>query len=66
MKRILSACLEQTVIFESREEMEAYERQLEKKRVPFKVVSAEQAGDGRMDVKMKRRYVHYPVGEYLD
>ncbi|MGN0802521.1 MAG: hypothetical protein ACI4MF_08010 [Candidatus Faecivicinus sp.] len=66
MKRIESACLEQTLIFDSREELEAYKRQLEKKRVPFKVESVQELPDSMVSVHMKRRYVHYPVGEYLD
>ncbi len=66
MKRIESACLEQTLIFDSREELEIFKRQLEKKRVPFKVEGVQDLTDGMVSVRMLRRYVHDPVGDYLD
>ncbi len=66
MKRIESACLDQTLIFDSQEELELYERQLDRKRVPFQVLDSEQLSDGMLSVRMKRRYVHYPVGDYLE
>ena len=65
MKRITSACLEQTLIFDSREELEAYRRQMEKKRVPFEVESVEELSGGQVCARAKRRYVHYPVGDYM-
>lgn len=34
--------------------------------MPFKVESVQELPDSMVSVHMKRRYVHYPVGEYLD
>ena len=56
----------QTLIFDSQEELELYERQLGRKRVPFQVLDSEKLPDGMLSVRTKRRYVHYPVGDYLE
>ena len=50
----------------SQEELELYERQMGRKRVPFQVLDSEKLPDGMLSVRMKRRYVHYPVGDYLE
>ena len=41
MKRIITACLEQTIKFETGEEFEAFKGQMERRGVKFKVISAE-------------------------
>lgn len=65
MKRIESACLVQTMIFDSREEFELFKKQLEKKRIPYQVDDVEVRSEGGVCVQMRRRYVHYPVGDYI-
>lgn len=65
MKRIESACLVQTLIFDTPEEAEMYRKQLEKKRIPCRMDGMERLEDGTVGVQLRRRYVHYPVGEYL-
>jgi len=65
MKRIVSACLVQTMLFDSMEEVELFRKQLDKKRVPYCVDSMEQTENGAVRVQLRRRYVHYPVGDYI-
>lgn len=65
MKRIESACLAQQVLFDSAEEWTLYKKQLERKRIPYCVESEQPQPNGTLLVRMKRRYVHYSVGDYL-
>jgi len=66
MKRIMHACLEQTNIFETREEYETYLAQLKRKKAVFKIVSETTREDGAVIVAVKKQYLHYDVGQYLD
>lgn len=65
MKQIESACLAQTLIFDTFDEWEKYKKQMERKRVCFKTEQTERSEDGCVTVQMRRSYVHYPTGEYL-
>lgn len=65
MKRIESACLMQTMLFDSMEELDLFKKQMEKKRVPYRVDGVERVENGMVSVRLCRRYVHYPVGDYL-
>lgn len=79
MKRITSACLEQTIHFQLKEELgretalaqvkdelAAYKAQLDKKRVQYRIISEEVQKDGSILLKIKKQYNTYSVGNYLD
>jgi len=66
MKRILSACMEQTQKFESEVELRAYLKKLERKRTAYQVVSQETQPDGSILVQLKKAYNDYSVGDYFD
>lgn len=66
MKRIISACLEQTNRFETAEEFAAYTASMNRKNVKYKVVESENQPDGSVIVKIKKQYNHYDTGSYLD
>lgn len=65
MERIITACLEQTIKFETAEEFEAFKEQLTRKGTKFKVTDTENSG-GAVIVKLKKQYNGYDVGSYLD
>lgn len=65
MKRIITACLEQTIKFESSEEFEAFKEQLTRKGTKFKVTNTENNGSNVI-VRLKKQYNGYDVGSYLD
>jgi len=65
MKRIITACLEQTIKFESSEEFEAFKEQLTRKGTKFKVIGTENSG-GNVIVRLKKQYNGYDTGSYLD
>jgi hypothetical protein len=65
MKRILSACLEQTQRFEDHEAFAAYCRMLDRKHIRYQVL--EKTTDASsLIVHMRRAYLLYPTGEYLE
>lgn len=66
MKRIQSACLEQTIRFESKEEFEKYKIDLEKKRVIYKICEEKVKEDGFIVVKIKRQYNSYDCSDYIN
>ena len=66
MKRIQSACLEQTILFELTEELKHYKSELDRKRIPYKVVSETAHPDGSVVIKLKKRYNQYGLGDYLE
>ena len=79
MKRIQSACLEQTILFSAsddlspelaaktvRQEVESYKLSLTRKQVAYKIESETPQPDGSMIVKLKRQYNFYSCGAYLD
>lgn len=65
MKRILSACMEQTQRFESEMDLAAYLKKLERKRTAYKVVSQQVQPDGSVVVEIKKAYNNYSVGDYF-
>lgn len=78
MKRVLSACICQTLHFQLKEgaepkaaaalaaeEYEAYKANLEKNGVQHKILSTEVQSDGSIIVKLIRQYNQSPVGDYL-
>ncbi len=79
LKRIIAACIEQTLHFQLKEdvekkvavdelrmEIENYKRQLERKRTKYKIVSEETQPDGSVVVKIKKQYNYYDCGDYLN
>lgn len=66
MKRVLSACLQQTIRFESRQEFEEYTRQLDSKQKNYRVDSVTDEPTGSVVAKVRKQYNAYKVGEYLD
>ena len=78
MKRIIDACLEQTLHFSLKEqispeedrravrqEYEHYQYQMQKKRMQYEILSEEEQADGSLIVRIKRQYNNYPCEEYL-
>lgn len=66
MKRIQSACLEQTILFELPDELRHYKSELDRKRIPYKVLSESSRPDGSVLLRLKKRYNQYSLGDYLD
>ncbi|MDF1493432.1 hypothetical protein [Caproiciproducens sp. CPB-2] len=78
MKRIQSACLEQTIHFQLNEnlgheeavndiktEVEKYKAQLKHKRIQYKIEEEKTQPDGSVTVKIKKQYNGKNCGEYL-
>lgn len=66
MKRIISACIEQTQRFETEADYQTYIRGLERKHVKYKIVDKETQSENSIIIKVKRDYNSYPIGDYLD
>ena len=79
MKRVHSACLEQTIHFQLKdeglgheaalravaEEVAHYKQQLERKHIKHKIMEETTQPDGSVVVKIKRQYNNYDSGDYL-
>lgn len=65
MKRIQSACLEQTSRFESEADFSDYIAKLQVKGTKYKLLSSETAADASVTTKMKLQYQNYETGEYF-
>ncbi len=74
MKRIKSACLEQTLHFFSqdssalrspKDEFEIYKKGLERNKTAYQILSEETQPDGSLIVKLKKQYNTYPCGDYM-
>lgn len=65
MKRIQSACLEQTVLFETADDYDTYKGRMNRRRIPYAVTAEEKRPDGSILIKLKRPYTHYATGDYL-
>ena len=79
MKRIKSACIDQTICFEPkdgisgdaaglavREEIEHYKKLLDGNRVKYKIVDEALQPDGSMVLKIKKQFNNHNCGTYLD
>ena len=79
MKRIQYACLNQTLHFKLKDDISkdwaqrlvqdeyaAYKRQLDDRRVPYRILREEVQPDGSIVVMVKRQLTQYDVGPYLD
>ena len=73
MKRIQSACLEQTILFTAndapaqvaRQEVEYYKASLARRQTAYRIEEELPRPDGSILVKLKRQYNAYPCGDYL-
>ncbi len=71
MKRIISACLEQTIRFDTyndarpEEDVKKYLELLDRKRTRYQVVSQERQEDGAVILKLKKQYNSYRTDGYL-
>lgn len=78
MKRIKSACLEQTILFTAndapapaqaaqaaRQEVEHYKASLTRRQTAYRIEEELPRPDGSILVKLKRQYNAYPCGDYL-
>ena len=66
MKRIQSACVEETLCFENSYYCESYLRTLNRKHVKYRIQERTQKEDGSVVLYIKRDYNGYPVGDYLE
>lgn len=66
MKRVLSACLEQTIRFETRQEFEDYQKQLDSKQKKYRIDSVTDEATGSVVATVRKQYNEYDVGGYLD
>ena len=79
MKRIKYACIEQTLHFQLKEdinhdeaarmvseEVMQFKTQLERRRIKYKIVEEKTLNDGSILIKLKRQYNNYDCGDYLN
>jgi len=66
MKRIITACLEQTIKFEPKSDFENYKNDLDSKNVKYVILEAKEEGQDTVVVKLKRQYNSYPCGDYMN
>lgn len=79
MKRVLAACLEQTIHFQLRENLghqEAikavqedyghYKKQLDVKRIKYRILEETVREDGSIIIKIKKQYNNHDCGTYLE
>ena len=78
MKRIIAACLQQTVHFKLKdgvdpklgaklvaEEYEAYKQRMDRTRTLYQILEENVQPDGSIIIKIKKQYGESPVGEYF-
>lgn len=78
MKKIQSACLEQTIHFTLKDDLspteaaalvkqerEHYQIQLDRRHIRYKIEGEETLPDGSILLKIRRQYNAYPCGDYL-
>lgn len=71
MKRILSACLEQTIRFDTskdsnpQEDLKKFLSMLDKKRTRYEVMDSQTEKDGSIVVKIKKQYNEYSTEGYM-
>ncbi|WP_340399418.1 hypothetical protein [Paenibacillus sp. FSL H8-0079] len=79
MKRVLYACIEQTIHFRLKEdaegevalravraELEDFKSTLQRKKKKYKITEEIHQIDGSIIVKLKRQHNNYDCGSYLD
>lgn len=79
MKRIKYACLEKTLHFQLKEDLDRiaairavqdevahYKDTLERNQTKYRILEETAQPDGSVILKLKMQYNHSPVGDYLD
>ena len=79
MRRILAVCLNQTLHFQLKDDMEhgeaaaaaaaevaEYKEYLQKKRIPHRILEEVKQPDDSIILKVKKQVNSYSVGDYLD
>lgn len=72
MRRIMSACLLQTMRFDTvnganpKQELEAYCNKMDRSGTKYEIESNEQEADGSIVIKIKKQYNAYKTTGYLD
>lgn len=72
MKRITSACLEQTIRFDTyndanpKEDLNKFLELLDRKRIKYQVVDQTEEADGTVVLKLKKQYNAYKTVGYID
>lgn len=79
MKRIVAACITQTLHFRLKEgetgeyarkavkeEVRKYKENLDRARTKYNILSEEEQQDGSIIIEIKKQYNASPVGKYLD
>lgn len=65
MKRVISACLEQTLKFVAEEDYQNFIKGLERRRVKFKAFDKQVQPDNTITVKIIKNQKGYAIGDYL-
>ncbi len=65
MKRLQSACLEQTIRFDPEDEYYSYKARLDAKHVKYQIIDVYTQADGSILAKIKRQYNGYDCGDYI-
>ncbi len=72
MKRIASACLEQTIRFfdatgtiKPEDELEQYKRKMDKHNTRYEILETNKESDGSIVIKIKKQYNTYSTEGYL-
>ena len=78
MKRVLSGCICQTLQFAPRDEMpqpmfyeaaeaevEAYKRNMDRKKIKYKIIDEKQSVAGSIVVQVIKEYNGFKIGDYL-
>ena len=66
MKRIIKACLEQTIKFEPKAEYESYKKDLARKNTRYLILEEKEDGEDAIIVKLKKQYNSYDCGDYMN
>ena len=72
MRRIVSACLLQTMKFDTSSEanpehdFEVYCNKMNKSKIKYVIEEKKKEADGTLIVKVRKQYNTYSIGEYLD
>ena len=72
MKRIISACLEQTIRFDTYNDADPqmdkkrYFEHLDRKRTKYQIVDEQKEEDGALIVRLKKQYNAYKTDGYIE
>ncbi len=72
MKRITSACLEQTIRFDTyndarpEEDLKKFLELLDRRRTRYQVVDQHREADGAIIIRLKKKYNAYKTDGYID